>query len=286
MRHPDWIKVQLTGRHSTKKILRQYMVSTVCEEARCPNQGKCFSKNTAAFMILGDRCTRNCSFCAVLSSAKVSSRPLLPEPDEPERVADAALALGLGFVVITSVTRDDLPDGGAGQFAQTIRTVRQKIPGIKIEVLTPDFNGDINALSAVLEAVPDVFNHNIETVPRLYESVRPQAVYTTSINILETARTLYPDIKTKSGFMLGLSEKKSEVMSLMKDLREAGCDFLTIGQYLRPGKENVPVVEYIRPEIFEQYRIKGLEMGFKAVASSPLTRSSMNAEEMYHKIKN
>jgi lipoic acid synthetase len=291
MRHPEWIKVRTSGTHETKKILRNHRVSTVCEEARCPNQGRCFSNSTATFMILGDKCTRNCSFCAVKSSS-----PLPPDIDEPERIADASLALGLKFVVITSVTRDDLPDGGAGQFAKTIQAIRQKNPEIKIEVLTPDFKGDINALRTVLDAEPDVFNHNVETVPRLYPAVRPQvesthrgrfvprfrADYINSLNVLKSAKALYPDIKTKSGFMLGLGEKEQEVFSIMKDLKDAGCDFLTIGQYLRPRKENLPVVEYIRPEVFEQYRIEGLEMGFKAVASSPLTRSSMNAEEMYY----
>jgi lipoic acid synthetase len=293
MRHPEWIKVRSSGAHETKKILRHYKVSTVCEEARCPNQGKCFSNSTVTFMILGDKCTRNCSFCAV-----ESAKPLPPDIDEPERIADTSLALGLNFVVITSVTRDDLPDGGAGHFAKTIQAIRQrqKSPEIKIEVLTPDFKGDKNALRTVLDAEPDVFNHNVETVPKLYPVVRPQvgsthrgrfvprfrADYNISLNILKSAKTLYPDIKTKSGIILGLGEKDSEVLSVMGDLREAGCDFLTIGQYLRPRKENLPVVEYIRPEVFEQYRIKGLEMGFKAVASSPLTRSSMNAEEMYN----
>ncbi|MBI5056646.1 MAG: lipoyl synthase [Nitrospirae bacterium] len=277
MRHPEWIKVKLTETHGTKKILRDHKVSTVCEEARCPNQGKCFSKNTATFMVLGDRCTRNCSFCAVESSS-----PLPLDPGEPERVADAASALGLKFVVITSVTRDDLPDGGAGQFARTIQAIRKKNPAIKIEVLTPDFRGNVEALKTVLDAQPDVFNHNVETVPRLYSTVRPQAGYLLSINVLKTAKQLCPGMKTKSGLMLGLGENESEVLSVMRDLRDAGCDFLTIGQYLRPGRNNIPVVEYIRPEMFEQYRIKGLEMGFTAVASSPLTRSSMDAHKIYY----
>ncbi|MBI4699186.1 MAG: lipoyl synthase [Nitrospirae bacterium] len=280
MRHPEWIKVRSAGTHGTKKILRHHRVSTVCEEARCPNQGKCFSKSTATFMILGDRCTRNCSFCAV-----ESSKPLPVDPNEPERVADAALSLGLKFVVITSVTRDDLPDGGAGHFAGTIHAVRDKLRSARIEVLTPDFRGDIEAVKIVLEAGPDVFNHNVETVPRLYSTVRPMADYLTSINILKSAKKLYPGIKTKSGVMLGLGEKEPEVLSVMKDLRDAECDFLTIGQYLQPRRNNMPVVEYIKPEIFEQYKAAGLEMGFTAVASSPLTRSSMDAGEMFE-IKN
>jgi lipoic acid synthetase len=276
MRQPDWIKVRSTGTHGTRKILRHYNVSTVCEEAKCPNQGKCFSNSTATFMILGDRCTRNCSFCAI-----ESSNPLPPDPFEPERVAEAALALGLKYVVITSVTRDDLPDGGALQFARTIRALKNIENILKIEVLTPDFKGDIEALKTVLDERPDVFNHNVETVPRLYSTVRPMAGYPTSINILKTAKKLYPVIKTKSGIMLGLGEKEPEVLSVIKDLRDAGCDFLTIGQYLQPRRNNLPVVEYIKPEVFEQYRIKGLEMGFTAVASSPLTRSSLDAGEMF-----
>ncbi len=276
MRHPEWIKVSLTGMHGTKKVLRNHGVSTVCEEARCPNQGKCFSQNTATFMILGDRCTRNCSFCAV-----ESKNPISIDPGEPEKVAGASLELGLKYIVITSVTRDDLPDGGAGQFARTIKAVRNVNDGVKIEVLTPDFRGHSDALKEVLGAGPDVFNHNIETVPRLYATVRPMAVYETSINVLRTAKTLNPDIKTKSGIMVGLGELEEEVISVMRDLLEAGCDFLTIGQYLQPRRTNIKVVEYIKPEVFEQYRIKGLDMGFKAVASSPLTRSSMDAGKMF-----
>lgn len=275
MRHPEWIKVKSTGMHGTKKILRSHGVSTVCEEARCPNQGRCFSNSTATFMILGDRCTRNCSFCAVESSV-----PLPPDPDEPERVAEAAIALGLKFVVITSVTRDDLPDGGAGQFVKSINAVRNRNKAIKIEVLTPDFKGDSGVLRAVLDAHPDVFNHNVETVPRLYSSVRQMADYSRSINVLKFARDNYTQIKTKSGIMLGLGEKRSEVLAVMKDLRAAGCDFLTIGQYLRPRRTNIPVVEYIKPEVFTSYKAIGLDMGFEAVASSPLTRSSLDADKM------
>ena len=276
MRHPEWIKIKTTGTHNTRKVLRHHGVSTVCEEARCPNQGKCFSKSVATFMILGDRCTRNCAFCAV-----ESSKPFPPDSDEPQKVAEAVQELGLKFVVITSVTRDDLADGGSGQFARTIQAVRNINNLIKIEVLTPDFKGDTEALKIVLDAWPDVFNHNIETVPRLYQVVRPMADYLTSINILKTSKELYPNIRIKSGIMLGLGEEKEEVISAMQDMKEAGCDFLTIGQYLQPRRTNIPVVEYIQPEIFEDYRVKGLEMGFKAVASSPLTRSSMDAGKMF-----
>jgi lipoic acid synthetase len=277
MRHPEWIKVKTTGTHGTRKILREHGVSTVCEEARCPNQGKCFSSSTATFMILGDRCTRNCSFCAVESKG-----PLPVDPAEPERVAEASVQLGLTYVVITSVTRDDLADGGAGHFAETIRAVRGRNKSAKLEVLTPDFKGNAEALRTVLSANPDVFNHNVETVPRLYASVRPQAVYLTSLNVLKKAREICPDIRTKSGIMVGLGEREEEVLHVMKDLRSAGCDFLTIGQYLQPRRTNIAVFEYIHPDIFEKYRLTGLAMGFRAVASSPLTRSSMNAGEMFH----
>jgi lipoic acid synthetase len=276
MRHPEWIKVQLTGMHDTKKVLRDHGVSTVCEEARCPNQGECFSRRTATFMILGDRCTRNCAFCAV-----ESSRPLPVDTNEPESVAQATRDLGLEFVVITSVTRDDLPDGGAGHFAKTIQAIKNVKKAIKIEVLTPDFQGNSKALINVLDAGPDVFNHNVETVPRLYSKVRPMANYQRSVDVLKNAGKLFPDVKTKSGMMLGLGEREEEVLKVMEDLRGAGCNFLTIGQYLQPRSNNLPIVEYVRPEVFEQYGKRGIEMGFEAVASSPLTRSSMDAGKMF-----
>jgi lipoic acid synthetase len=278
VRHPDWIKVKLTGTHETKKILRHHGVSTVCEEARCPNQGKCFSKKTATFMILGNRCTRNCSFCAVESSL-----PLPLDHDEPQKVAAAVVSLGLEFVVITSVSRDDLPDGGAKQFSLTIQAVRRIKNSIKIEVLTPDFQGNKDSLREVLNARPDVFNHNVETVPRLYPGVRPQADYHISVDILKQAKEYRPDIKTKSGIMVGLGENEGEVISVMKDLHNVGCDYLTIGQYLRPRRINIPVIEYIHPDIFEKYRVEALNMGFASVSSSPLTRSSMDAQKMLEK---
>lgn len=278
MRHPEWIRSTLSGTYETKKVLRKHRVFTVCEEARCPNQGKCFSGGTATFLILGDKCTRNCSFCAV-----ESAEPLPPDPHEPERVADAAASLGLRFVVITSVTRDDLPDKGAEHFRETIHALRRRDGSLKIEVLTPDFRGDEHALRKVLEAGPDVFNHNVETVPRLYPAVRPGADYRVSLDLLKKAKGLYPGIRTKSGIMVGMGEREEEVLAVMADLRDSGCEFLTIGQYLRPGKRNMPVAEYILPEIFEHYREKAIAAGFVMVASSPLTRSSMNAEEMFGK---
>jgi len=227
-------------------------------------------------MILGSGCTRHCGFCSVRSGC--------PEPvdrDEPENVAEAAAELGLRYVVITSVTRDDLPDGGSGHFARTIAAVRKALSAAKIEVLTPDFKGDPDALRTVLDAGPDVLNHNIETIERLYPLVRPEADYRRSLTVLGNARKAAAGIFIKSGFMLGLGETRAEVMGLLKDLRRAGCDFITIGQYLRPTRNNLPVVEYVRPEAFEALRLAALEMGFKYAASGPLVRSSMNAEEMY-----
>ncbi len=281
MRIPEWIKVKsFTGLHETKNILRNYNLSTVCEEARCPNRGTCFSKPTATFMILGSSCTRNCSFCAV-----ESSNPKPVDESEPERVALAAKELGLKYVVITSVTRDDLKDGGAGYFAETIKAIRKHLPGAKVEVLTPDFKGDYDSIKTVIESGPDVFNHNVETVPRLYKYVRPQANYIVSLNVLLNAKTIAPSIAAKSGFMLGLGETYNEVVEVLKNLRKVGCDVVTIGQYLRPTKKNLPVREYIRPEIFNDYKEIALDLGFKYAASSPLARSSMNAEEMLTSVK-
>jgi lipoic acid synthetase len=280
MRLPDWIRTKSsTGLHATKQMLRGRGLSTVCEEARCPNIGVCFSKPTAAFMILGSRCTRNCGFCSVESALPL---PLdQPDPEEPQRVALAARDMGLRYVVVTSVTRDDLHDGGSLHFSRTVMALRQLLPAAKIEVLTPDFRGDPSALKTVLESRPDVFNHNIETVPRLYSVVRPQADYDRSLRVLGAAKRTSPWIRAKSGFMVGLGETFEEVLSLMRDILSAGCDYLTIGQYLRPSKRNIPVVEYVAPAIFEEYRKAALTMGFRGVASAPLVRSSMDAEEMF-----
>jgi lipoic acid synthetase len=276
MRLPDWIKTRYTGLHDTRHLLRRHGISTVCEEARCPNRGECFSKPTATFMILGSRCTRNCGFCSVNSAV-----PGPVDRKEPENVAEAAAEMGLRYVVVTSVTRDDLPDGGAAHFAQTIEAVRRRIPAVKIEVLTPDFQGDFDALRMVLDAGPDVYNHNIETVQRLYPVVRPQADYHRSLSVLAEAWKASTRIFIKSGFMLGLGETREEVTDLLKRLRQSGCDFVTIGQYLQPTRNNLPVVEYVNPEVFDELRVIALGMGFKYAASGPLVRSSMNAEEMY-----
>jgi lipoic acid synthetase len=280
LRLPEWIKTKGFGNtHDTKRVLRTYGVSTVCEEARCPNIGECYSKPTATFMILGSKCTRNCGFCSV-----ESSRPEPIDHQEPEKVAMAAKEMRLKYVVITSVTRDDLPDGGAGHFAGAVYAVRKHLPDSKVEVLTPDFQGDTDALMTVLSSRPDVFGHNVETVPRLYPVARPRADYIRSLQVLIDAKKIAPDVYTKSGFMLGLGETLDEVSGVLEDLCDAGCDFVTIGQYLRPSRKNLPVIEYIRPEIFENLRNSAMDMGFKYVASSPLVRSSMNAEEMFKKV--
>jgi len=275
VRLPSWLKTNsLRGLRPTKSLLRKHRIATVCEEARCPNKGHCFSKPTAAFLILGDNCTRNCGFCSV-GHAGVKE----PDPGEPERVALAAIELGLRHVVITSVTRDDLKDGGAAHFARTIQAVRCGLPDATIEALTPDFKGSIEALQLVLAARPNVFNHNIETVASLYKKVRPQADYQTSLSVLRNAKAIAPGIKVKSGLMAGFGETFEEVAAVMRDLRACGCDFITIGQYLRPSRKNLPVIEYVLPEVFERWRLEALEMGFEYAASAPLVRSSMNAEE-------
>ncbi len=279
MRLPEWLKTNtFGGTRNTKSLLRRHGLSTVCEEARCPNKGHCFSKPTATFLILGDNCTRHCGFCSVKSD-----KPGPIDSKEPERVADAAESMALNHVVITSVTRDDLADGGAEHFANTVKAVRNRLPKATIEILTPDFRGDIGALKTALSALPNVFNHNMETVPRLYRTVRPQAHYKTSLLIIQRASELFPEMQRKSGFMLGLGEREDEITVVLKDLREAGCDFVTIGQYLRPGRNNLPVKEYIHPDVFEKIKNRALDMGFTSVASAPLVRSSMNAEEMVGK---
>ncbi len=282
MRLPEWIKTRPhVGLHDTKHLLRRHGLSTVCEDARCPNRGECFSKPTATFLILGPLCTRNCGFCAVTSGTPVGVNAL-----EPEQVAAAAAEMNLKYIVITSVTRDDLPDGGAGQFAQTIRAVRKRLPEARVEVLTPDFKGDIDALRIILDAQPDVFNHNVETIQRLYPVVRQLADYGRSLSVLRTAKHISPTIAVKSGFMLGLGETMDEVVGLLADLRESNVDFLTIGQYLRPTKKNLPVVKYIPPKAFDELKERALSMGFSHVASGPLVRSSMNAEVMFNEKRN
>jgi lipoyl synthase len=260
-----------------KSILRKRNLHTVCESARCPNIGECFSKPTATFMILGDVCTRTCGFCSIDKNAK----PLHVDSDEPGNIALTAKELGLKHVVITSVTRDDLPGGGADQFALTIKAIKDTIFGILVEVLTPDFKGDFKALSVVLEARPDIFNHNLETVPSLYGRVRPQADYRTSLEVLKTAAK--SGVMAKSGIMVGLGETKDEVKAVLDDLLEAGCAAVTIGQYLRPTRVNLEVVEYVDPEVFKEYEEYGRSIGIKYVYSGPFVRSSYNAEKLMNR---
>jgi lipoic acid synthetase len=257
-------------------VIKAYRLHTVCEGAECPNRGACFGEGTATLMILGAVCTRNCRFCAV-----TKGRADALDPDEPRRVAAAICQLGLDYAVITSVTRDDLPDGGAGAFAAVIRQIRAQSPRTLIEVLTPDFRGNREALQTVADACPDVFNHNLETVPRLYSSVRPQANYRQSLQVLARMKKLAPEIKTKSGFMVGLGERKEEVRELLTDLRQADCDLVTIGQYLSPSKQHLPVVGFITPEEFAEYERIAYSLGFAGVASGPLVRSSFHAKQIY-----
>jgi lipoic acid synthetase len=256
-----------------RALLREGGLHTVCEEARCPNLGECFSRGTATFMLLGDRCTRRCGYCSV-STAK----PLPPDAGEPESVARAASRLGLRYVVLTSVNRDDLPDGGAAHFAATIQAVRRALPAARVEVLTPDFKGDRRALETVLAAEPAVFNHNIETVPRLFKHLRPQGRYRLSLDVLEAAREIRPGVPTKSGLMLGLGETDAEVLEVLSDLRASGVSILTLGQYLRPTANHLPVERYVTPEEFLELREAALARGFLECVSGPMVRSSYRAE--------
>jgi len=281
---PPWLRKRFVFNASAKevtKLLQGLTLHTVCQEAHCPNQLECFGNHTATFMILGDHCTRNCTFCAV---AYGSQEP--PDPDEPQRVAEAVSHLGLKYVVLTSVTRDDLPDGGAAQFASTIKSIQEIGNEITVEVLVPDFQGSARALATVVTAEPAVLNHNVETVPRLYPAVRPQADYERSLQLLAEVKRLNPGTVSKSGFMVGLGEKREEVGNLMRDLRKVGCDLLTIGQYLRPSKDHHPVVEYIPPDIFQTYEVEARSLGFLGVASGPYVRSSYQAEKLYRRVRN
>lgn len=276
---PPWLKRPIPSGatyQQIQKLLRKSQLHTVCQEARCPNLGECFSHGTATFLILGDRCTRNCGFCAVAHG------PLgPPAPGEPARVADAVKGMRLRHVVVTSVTRDDLPDGGASHFAETIRAIRMNTPNAKVEVLIPDFQGSLPALKTVMDAQPHVLNHNIETVPRLYPSVRPGAIYERSLELLMRVRDLAPSIPTKSGLMLGLGETREEIHQTLLDLLHVGCSILTLGQYLQPTKEHFPVKRFIPPEEFDRWRESALHMGFAEVASGPFVRSSYHAQELF-----
>lgn len=274
---PDWLKIKSYSnqcRAEVEELLEKLSLHTVCEEANCPNLIECFCNKTATFMVLGKVCTRNCTFCNVLKGACETV-----DPKEPSHVAHAIKELGLKHAVITSVTRDDLPDGGANHFAQVIEEIRKLTPNIVVEVLIPDFQGEHDALKKVIAAKPDILNHNIETVSRLYPDVRPMAVYSRSLKLLRDAKAIDPSILTKSGMMLGLGETREEVMETILDLKRNGCDFLTIGQYLPPSKQHHLLIEYIHPDVFEEYRMKALEAGFRHVASGPLVRSSYQAHK-------
>jgi len=278
-RKPRWLSRRLPTApeyEQVRTVISQGRLHTVCEEAKCPNQFECFSQRTATFLIMGSRCTRDCRFCNVAHGPQAA-----PDPEEPRRVAEAALKMGLQYVVVTSVTRDDLRDGGADLFAETIAQIRHRLPGARVEVLIPDFQGDRDALKTVLDAVPHVLNHNIETVPRLYGRVRPQAVYERSLELLKRASSMAPNIPTKSGIMLGLGESDAEVRETLGSLRAVGCKFLTIGQYLQPSRRHLPVERFVSPEEFDAWREAALAMGFTDAASGPFVRSSYHAKDLY-----
>jgi len=274
-RLPPWLRAR-SGHwervHDMKTLLVGSRLHTVCEEARCPNQGECWTRGTATFMLLGEICTRSCGFCAV-----ATGRPAPPDPDEPRNVAEASRRLGLRFVVVTSVARDDLKDGGANHFAATVRAIRESNPDAQVEVLVPDFKGDRESIRTVVESGPTVFNHNLETVERLTKRVRIQARYDRSLDVLRIAKT-QGQPKTKTGIMLGLGETKDEVLTLFRDARATGCDILTIGQYLQPTKQHLPVVEFVHPDRFKALEEAAYAFGFPSVYSGPLVRSSYHAE--------
>ncbi len=279
VRKPRWLARRLPTApeyEQVRSLIRQGGLHTVCEEARCPNQFECFSRRTATFLILGSRCTRNCRFCNIEHGPDAA-----PDPEEPRRVAEAALRMGLRYVVVTSVTRDDLPDGGAGLFAETITQLRRRLPHVLTEVLIPDFEGSENDLKTVIDARPDVLNHNIETVPRLYARVRPQAVYERSLALLRRAARMAPGMPTKSGIMLGLGETEAEIRQTLEDLRQAECTFLTMGQYLQPSAGHLAVERFVPPEEFDAWRETALAMGFTEAACGPFVRSSYHANDLY-----
>ena len=278
-RKPEWMRVRLSSTAHLNKVnnlLKQYNLNTVCEAANCPNRLECFSSKTATFMILGKECTRHCRFCNVTANP-----PETIDANEPNNVAEAIRDLGLKHAVITSVTRDDLEDEGAYHFNKTVKAIRKLNPNTSIEVLTPDFNGREDLIEIVVKAKPDVYNHNIETVRSLYEEVRPEANYLQSLNVIKTIKKLDNKMVTKSGIMLGLGESEDEVIETLKDLRNSGCDIITIGQYMQPSEKHIKMVRYIHPDEFKNYETIAYKLGFKAVASSPLVRSSYKALESF-----
>lgn len=283
-RLPEWLRKGQThfpALHALKTDLRRRNLHTVCESARCPNIHECFHRGAATFMILGNLCTRGCGFCSV-PKGSAAKREFSLDPNEPRHVAEIAAEMNLQYVVITSVNRDDLPDGGSYHFAETVREVRRSLPNARIEVLTPDFCGDLGAVARVLDAGPNVFNHNMETVRRLYRRVRPQADYAQSLAVLRFAKGYKPDVLTKSGLMVGLGESSVEVEELLRDIHASATDVATLGQYLQPTRRNLPVAEYITPGQFDDYRDYGLRLGFKMVFSGPFVRSSYMADEVNH----
>jgi len=281
LRKPEWIRVKTgtgTGYSDVKKLLREHNLVTVCEEASCPNIGECFSKGTATFMILGDVCTRRCPFCDV-----AHGKPVAPDADEPANLARSIGLLKLNYVVITSVDRDDLRDGGAQHFSDCLSAIRVSSPATRLEILIPDFRGRLQeALDALATSLPDVLNHNMETVPRLYKLARPGADYAHSLKLLQDFKTRFPDIPTKSGLMLGLGETDEEVLEVMRDLRAHGVNMLTIGQYLQPSEGHLPVLRYVTPETFKMFELEANKMGFSHAASGPMVRSSYFADEQAH----
>jgi lipoyl synthase len=280
---PEWLTKRLPSHEKMAEIeslLSELELNTICQSAHCPNIGECFAKRTAAFMILGNVCTRHCRFCAVLKG-----KPEEVNSQEPANLAKAVLKLGLKYAVITSVTRDDLEDGGVNQFIKTVEEIKKVSPQTIVELLTPDFKGEERLFSQLVKADFEVFNHNVETVPGLYREVRPEADYQRSLKVLSMVKSLRPDLYTKSGIMVGLGEEKEEVIAVLRDLRNVECDLLTIGQYLQPSKKHLEVKEFVRPEQFDEYKKVAEEMGFKAVASGPFVRSSYQADHLFDTAK-
>jgi len=277
---PDWLKMPTIGNHAAgeiRKILREMNLNTVCNEAKCPNRGYCYQRGTATFLILGSICTRNCAYCAI---EKSKASPPLPDPNEPARITEASKKMKLSYVVLTSVTRDDLPDGGASHFATTVSMLKKAISNVKVEVLVPDFNGDENALTTIASANPDVFNHNLETVRPLFGTLRPVASYDQSLKVLKRFSEIAPEIPTKSGIMLGLGETEQDIRNSLDDLRDNGVLLLTLGQYLQPTSKHLEPSRFVTPEEFASWEKIALEMGFASVASGPLVRSSFHADKL------
>lgn len=277
---PEWLQKDVLLNENSRKVhalVQEFNLNTVCQSARCPNRNECFSNGTATFMILGNTCTRGCTFCSV-----PKGKPLnLPDPEESNNIANAAKILGLNHIVITSVNRDDLPDQGSGHFVTVINEIRKEIKNATIEVLTPDFRGDKECIKRVVNARPDIYNHNLETVPRLYKEVRPGAIYKRSLELIKYVKEQNSRIITKSGIMLGLGEEKEEIIQVMKDLFEYNCDYFTLGQYMMPTRDSYPVCKYLNPDEFDELKEIGLEIGFKKVFSGPLVRSSYHAKEFH-----